>query len=234
MILTTAISPSEEEPMAREYFCAYHSLLEGLQAFSDAECGRLFRACLKYSSEGTTAELSGNERFIWPMLKNMIDRDKEAYSEKCETNRLNGEKGGRPKNPKNPTVFSETEKTQEKEKEEDKEEDKDKEKEESPSERERAHKHGEYGWIRLTETQYRRLLQDLGPAELDRCIQYIDESAQRTGNKNKWKDWNLTIRKCAREGWGKDQSSSRNVVHKENRNAPIDTAKLEMLSSMFQ
>ncbi len=234
MILTTAISPSEEDLMAREYFCAYHSLLEGLQAFSDAECGRLFRACLKYSSEGTTAELSGNERFIWPMLKNMIDRDKEAYSEKCETNRLNGEKGGRPKNQKNPTVFSETEKTQEKEKEEDKEEDKDKEKEESPSEKERAHKHGEYGWIRLTETQYRRLVDDLGREELDRCIQYIDESAQRTGNKNKWKDWNLTIRKCAREGWGLKQTTSHNVIHKERRDAPIDTAKLDMLSSMFQ
>lgn len=114
--------------MAREYFCAYHSLLESLTPFSDAECGRLFRACLKYSRDGEVAELSGNERFIWPMLKNMIDRDKETYSERCGTNRLNGEKGGRPKNPKNRTVISKTEKTQEKEKEKDKGEDKDKDK----------------------------------------------------------------------------------------------------------
>jgi hypothetical protein len=114
--------------MAREYFCAYHSLLESLTPFSDAECGRLFRACLKYSRDGEVAELSGNERFIWPMLKNMIDRDKETYSERCGTNRLNGEKGGRPKNPKNRTVISKTEKTQEKEKDKGEDKDKDKDK----------------------------------------------------------------------------------------------------------
>lgn len=65
-----------------------------------------------------------------------------------------------------------------------------------------THKHGEYGWIKLTDEQYSKLLADLGKEELDRCIKYIDESAQQTGNKNKWKDWNLIIRKCSRDGWG--------------------------------
>ena len=62
--------------------------------------------------------------------------------------------------------------------------------------------YGEYGWVCLSENEYARLLQDLGSAELDRCIRYIDESAQATGNKNKWKDWNLVIRKCHRDKWG--------------------------------
>lgn len=65
------------------------------------------------------------------------------------------------------------------------------------------HAHGEYGWVKLTDAQYEKLLQEMGPAELDRCITYIDEAAQKTGNKNKWKDWNLVVRKCYREGWGK-------------------------------
>ena len=43
---------------------------------------------------------------------------------------------------------------------------------------------------------------DLGEEELTRCIDYIDESAQMHGNKNKWRDWNLVIRKCSRERWG--------------------------------
>ena len=64
------------------------------------------------------------------------------------------------------------------------------------------HKHGEYGWVKLTDEQYQKLLTDLGPAELQRCITYVDESAQRNRNKNKWSDWNLVIRKCHREGWG--------------------------------
>lgn len=62
--------------------------------------------------------------------------------------------------------------------------------------------HGEYGWVKLTDQQYQNLLHELGQAELDRCIQHIDESAQSSGNKNKWKDWNLIIRRCHREGWG--------------------------------
>lgn len=64
------------------------------------------------------------------------------------------------------------------------------------------HKHGEYGWVQLTDEQYNKLLQELGQAELDRCIAYIDESAQSSSNKNRWKDWNLVIRRCHREGWG--------------------------------
>lgn len=63
-------------------------------------------------------------------------------------------------------------------------------------------KYGEYGWVQLTDDEYSRLLHDLGEDELKRCILYIDESAQSTGNKNRWKDWNLVVRKCHRDGWG--------------------------------
>ena len=66
-------------------------------------------------------------------------------------------------------------------------------------------KYGVYGWVRLTDEQYNKLLADLGEAELERCIQYIDESAETTGNKNHWKNWNLVIRRCSRDGWGKKQ-----------------------------
>lgn len=63
-------------------------------------------------------------------------------------------------------------------------------------------KYGSYGWVRLTKDEYTRLVADLGETEALRCITYIDEAAQSTGNKNKWKDWNLVIRKCHRDGWG--------------------------------
>jgi uncharacterized protein YdaU (DUF1376 family) len=75
----------------------------------------------------------------------------------------------------------------------------------SKKEKEPRHKHGQYGWVLLTATQYDKLLADLGEAELERCIAYVDESAQATDNKNKWKDWNLVIRKCSRDGWGKNR-----------------------------
>lgn len=63
--------------------------------------------------------------------------------------------------------------------------------------------YGKYGWVKLTDEEYHRLLNDFGEAEVKRCIAYVDESAQTTGNKNKWRDWNLVVRKCHREGWGR-------------------------------
>ena len=63
-------------------------------------------------------------------------------------------------------------------------------------------KYGQYGWVELTNKQYEALLSELGKQELDRCIQYIDESAQSTGNKNGWKDWELKILQCSRDKWG--------------------------------
>nr|DAO93909.1 MAG TPA: replisome organizer [Bacteriophage sp.] len=78
------------------------------------------------------------------------------------------------------------------------------------------HAHGQYGWVKLTDSEYSRLLADLGETELARCIAYVDESAQSTGNKNKWKDWNLTVRKCHRDGWG--------LNRKYTQAAPVATA----------
>ena len=75
------------------------------------------------------------------------------------------------------------------------------------------HKYGEFGWVKLTDEEYQRLLRDLGDAELRRCITYVDESAQSSKNKNKWSDWNLVVRRCHRDGWGlsKKNKSSGNV-----------------------
>jgi hypothetical protein len=51
--------------MARAYFAAYHSYLKSIEPLDDAERGRLFAACLRYSMTGEEAALSGNERFVW-------------------------------------------------------------------------------------------------------------------------------------------------------------------------
>ena len=74
---------------------------------------------------------------------------------------------------------------------------------------EKANCFGEYGWVVLTDRQYSRLLADLGAEELQRCIDYIDGQAQSTGNRNGWKDWNLLVRRCHREGWGPKPTARR-------------------------
>ena len=69
--------------MAKAYFQAYHSILEAMEQLDDAERGRLFTAMLIYSATGEAPELTGNEKFVFPALRGQIDRDAEAYAEKC-------------------------------------------------------------------------------------------------------------------------------------------------------
>ena len=90
------------------------------------------------------------------------------------------------------------------------------------------HKYGEYGWVRLSDEEYDRLLNELGEAELTRCITYVDESAQSNGNKNKWKDWNLVIRKCSRNRWGMNRGGQR----QSTSGSEIDD--LEQLHQMYE
>lgn len=108
--------------MAREYFCAYHSYLKSIEPLNDAERGRLFTACLEYSATGVTPDLRGNERFVWPTIREQIDRDAAKYDAYCGKQRENikkrwdttvyGGKSGIPRDTKN---------TKEKEKEKAKE-----------------------------------------------------------------------------------------------------------------
>ena len=65
------------------------------------------------------------------------------------------------------------------------------------------HKHGRYGWVLLSDDELARLLAKHGRQLVDYYVNYIDELAQQTGNKNRWKDWNLTIQKAIRDKWGK-------------------------------
>jgi len=91
----------------------------------------------------------------------------------------------------------------------------------NPNPKESTHAHGQYGWVKLNDEEYARLLQEFGQEELTRCIQYVDESAQSTGNKNKWKDWNLVIRRCHNGKWGLNQTSKTKQMPSAANHKPI-------------
>ena len=120
-----------------EYLKVFTDFAKVMEPLGDAERGRLFTAMLEYAERGTEPDFRGNERFIWPMAKLQVDRTVSEYEKKVELNRENGKKGGRPRketeeNPKNPSVFSETQKNQtvflKTQKSQDKEKDKEKDK----------------------------------------------------------------------------------------------------------
>lgn len=111
---------------------------EATRKLKDAEKGRLIDAMVAYAKgEENEDQLQGNEAYVFPMFKLQIDRDRQEYEALVKRQRDNGSKGGRPKkangleeNPKNPLVFSKTQKSQDKEEDKEKEEEKDKDKEE--------------------------------------------------------------------------------------------------------
>ena len=67
--------------MANKCWFVYYSWSEAIESLSDSEAGRLFKCCLKYSSTGEGAILSGNERAMWLMIKPQIDRDNARAEE---------------------------------------------------------------------------------------------------------------------------------------------------------
>lgn len=99
----------------------------------------------------------------------------------------------------------------------------------APAKKQARKSFGKFGWVKLTEEEYNRLLNDLGQAEVERCIAYVDESAQTTRNKNKWRDWNLVIRKCSRDGWGIRADARKN----EPKRRQLDEGELEAIQRML-
>ena len=112
--------------MGKEYFCAYHSYLAAMEQLNNEERGRLFTALLSYSQTGEVPQLDGNERFVFPAMRDQMDRDSKKYQEKCEKNRKNIEQRYTTENDR---IQSNTKPTKEKEKTKAKEKEKTKTKE---------------------------------------------------------------------------------------------------------
>lgn len=95
-----------------------------------------------------------------------------------------------------------------------------------------------YGWVKLTDAEYERLRRDLGEAEATYWIRLVDEMAQSTYNKNGWKDWNLTVRRAAREKWGPrrtaDKASARNAQYQTHDSTSVSQIAQAAIEAMLQ
>ena len=103
------------------YIKLFVDYLDAIEPLGDAERGRLFTALLEYVKTGETSRLSGNERFLFPMMRAQIDRDISAMDEISEKRSQSGKMGGRPKKQeeaKKAKAFLESKKSKEEDKEE--------------------------------------------------------------------------------------------------------------------
>lgn len=95
-----------------------------------------------------------------------------------------------------------------------------------------------YGWVKLTDAEYERLCRDLGEAEATYWIRLVDEMAQSTYNKNGWKDWNLTVRRAAREKWGSrrtaEKASARNAQYQSPDSTSVSPIAQAAIEAMLQ
>ena len=73
-------------------------------------------AMFQYEKTKEKPELDPVSDMAFCFIRSQMERDQQAYEEKCELGRQNGMKGGRPRKTQglleNPTVFPETQKTQ--------------------------------------------------------------------------------------------------------------------------
>lgn len=125
----------------KKAFLMYYEYEEQLKDLSDEELGKLVRAMFRFEKLGFEDEnLTPLASMAFGFIKRNLIRDRENYDKRSETSKINGKKGGRPKNEKPKKPNSETylkpnnltkpdkEKEKEKEKEKDKVKVNDKEK----------------------------------------------------------------------------------------------------------
>lgn len=78
-------------------FKIYGSYAEQVNTLTDSEAGRLFKALVNYKNGEEPKNLSGMEQIAFLFIRQQMDYDCEKYERRCEQNRKNGMKGGRPR-----------------------------------------------------------------------------------------------------------------------------------------
>lgn len=93
----------------KKAFLMYYEYEEQLKDLSDEELGKLVRAMFKFEKLGFEDEnLTPLASMAFGFIKRNLIRDRENYDKRSETSKINGKKGGRPKNEKPKKPNSET------------------------------------------------------------------------------------------------------------------------------
>ena len=100
--------------MAKNSFVIYHNYRDTLEDLTNEQVGELFRAIFDYEIDKKEPNFNGELKIAFRFIKKDLDLNSDKYESICERNRMNGLKGGRPKNPKNPNGFSKTQENPEK------------------------------------------------------------------------------------------------------------------------
>lgn len=97
--------------MGKDSFIFYKTWFEILEDERQEVQWEVINAVLKYVFCDNLVELKPNSKMAFKFIKRDIDRANENHQMYLEKQRINGSRGGRPRNPKNPVVILETQET---------------------------------------------------------------------------------------------------------------------------
>lgn len=84
--------------MTRKSFLIYFDWEAPLQELSDEELGELFRAIFIYAKYGEEIDFEHRSlKLVFGFIKSALDRDRDAYKERCKRNKENGAKSTKKK-----------------------------------------------------------------------------------------------------------------------------------------
>ena len=205
---------------------------------SDQQVGSLTMAILRFQARGMIPEgLDPMCKVFWGIIRQDLIRARMKY----DASVANGKKGGRPRKKPLEKTCENPEKTKSKT------ESKTKTESESKSTSIdtgsapatgagvccEKQSFGEFGWVKLTKEQYAKLADRLGYEELQRCITYVDEAAQSTGNRNRWKDWYLMVRRCHENHWYETRPTSTKKDIPQGASGVLGAAELEAIQRVL-
>lgn len=182
----------------KKSFLLYLDYQNHFSVLSDEELGKLIRAVFAYESERTEPDFTSSPALSisFSFIRSQLDRDREEYEKRCETNYKNGLKGGRPpkpnsysQKPKKPNVFSENPskpKKADNDTDTDTDTDTDSGKDlsishaQTKSKRPARHKYGEYSNVLLSDEELEKLKAEF-PTDYQERIDRLSEYMQSTG-----------------------------------------------------
>lgn len=141
--------------MEKRTFLMYSEWQPLLEGMSDEQAGQLFKKIYAYQTGNEYEIQDALILGVFNMIKAKFDADRKLYVEKCERNKLNGAKGGRPKKQEKP---KETERLEEK-----------------PKKTEpKKNEYGEYRNVKLTEQEHAKLSEKFGEGKTTEAIKILD------------------------------------------------------------
>ena len=85
----------------------YLDYRQHLELLSNADCGALVKALLRYAVGEEVPELRGAAAMAFSFMRAQLDRDNAQYEAQCERAREAGRKGGRPRKQREPDAVEE-------------------------------------------------------------------------------------------------------------------------------